>query len=78
MLYVAATRRLAEYCGQMGEPAAAGILRERSQKALALLNRPVADGGLWNGRFYQQVWRDGRDSPQVQEQGDDLFHGPAA
>ena len=67
MLYVAATRRLAEFCGEMGDRAAAETFHGRARRASALLNRSVADGGLWNGRFYQQVWRDGRDSPQVLE-----------
>jgi hypothetical protein len=65
MLYVAAIQRLADYCEALGDTAPALKLRERAQKAAARLQLPIAQGGLWNGRFYQQVWRDGRDSPQV-------------
>lgn len=65
MLYVAAIRRLAEYCSEIADPATAARLRGRALKASARLNRSIADGGLWNGRYYQQVWHDGRDSPQL-------------
>jgi hypothetical protein len=65
MLYVAAVGRLAAYCEAIGETASAARLRARADKAAALLHRPISEGGLWNGRYYQQVWRDGRASPQV-------------
>ncbi len=67
MLYIAATRRLADFSAELGEYDVANTLQQRSDRAREFLMRPVSQGGMWNGRFFQQVWRDGRQAPQVLE-----------
>jgi hypothetical protein len=67
MLYVAATEQLASYCKKLGHPEKATELGTLSKMAKDLLNRSVSRGGLWNGRYYQQVWKDGRNSTNLLE-----------
>lgn len=61
LMVVAARRHAAELAAWMAKPSAAAALRQSADRAMAWIDHPFAEGGLWNGRFYQQRWRDGRD-----------------
>jgi hypothetical protein len=50
--------RLAATTGAVGE---ADRLEALARRAEAACDRPFDEGGLWNGRCYQQRWADGRD-----------------
>lgn len=58
MLYVAALERLADFCREAGDLAAAEKYAGLSEAASTLLNKPVRRGGLYNGRHYEHVWRE--------------------
>ena len=50
--------RLAAVCGSVAD---ADRLETLARRAEAVCDQPFAQGGLWNGRCYQQRWNDGRD-----------------
>jgi len=57
MLYVAAMRRLGEFCRQTGDHAAGRYL-DLASRAEATLNRSTNSGGLFNDRYYEHLWDD--------------------
>lgn len=56
MLYVAAMQRLAEYCEHLGDTEGAERYIDLADRGQEMLNKPVADGGLFNGRYYEHIW----------------------
>lgn len=67
LLWIAALRHASEWAAVAGDPAAATEYKAKYEKALASANRPVESGGLWNGAYYVNVWRDGREEKHVLE-----------
>ena len=61
LLVVAARRQAANCARWLGHNKAAQSLSRSAEAAMAWIDKPFAEGGLWNGRFYQQRWSDGRD-----------------
>jgi hypothetical protein len=61
LITVAAYQQGAALAKLAGEAAACDTWTKMAKRAKQQIDRPFAEGGLWNGRFYQQRWRDGRD-----------------
>jgi uncharacterized protein (DUF608 family) len=59
LVYLGALKQMLFLSGEMNDPAALRKYREAYDKGQAFINRPVADGGLWNGSYYCQRWNDG-------------------
>lgn len=64
LLFLAALTRAVAWGHRLGMPEVDELDAARAA-ADARLNRPVAEGGLWNGRCYVQVWHDGREDAHV-------------
>lgn len=65
LLYLAALEETARLAAGLAMPQKAERWQELAQRGRELLDRPFAEGGLWNGRFYQQRWADGRDDGRL-------------
>ena len=63
MLYIAALERLALFLRETGDNESAERYERRLSRASALLNRSIDDGGLYNGHFYEHVWREAPPGP---------------
>ncbi|MBP3289633.1 MAG: hypothetical protein J6L75_01535 [Alistipes sp.] len=59
MLYLAALEQMEYFANLFDDKAAAARYAEAYAKGYAKLNRPTSEGGLWNGRYYCQIWKDG-------------------
>lgn len=59
MLYLAALEQMEHFANLFDDEAAAARYAEAYAKGYAKLNRPTSEGGLWNGRYYCQIWKDG-------------------
>ncbi|MCC5842995.1 MAG: hypothetical protein JJU05_01960 [Verrucomicrobia bacterium] len=64
LLYLAALTRALVWGRRLNMPELDELEAARAA-AEARLNRPVQEGGLWNGRCYVQVWHDGRGDDHV-------------
>lgn len=64
LLYLAALTRALVWGRKLQMPEVDELEAARAA-AEAHINRPVAEGGLWNGRCYVQVWHDGREDHHV-------------
>ena len=64
LLYLAALTRAVAWGRRMDMPEVDELEAARAA-AEARVNRPVAEGGLWNGHCYVQVWQDGRKDDHV-------------
>lgn len=58
MLFVAALRDSTELADMIGEKEAARDLKKKYKRAKAFLNNPADKGGMFNGRFFRQIWKD--------------------
>lgn len=58
MLYLAALEQMECFAEIFGDSAAAARYAEAYAKGYTKLNRPTSEGGLWNGRYYCQIWKD--------------------
>jgi glycogen debranching enzyme len=67
LLWIAALRAAAELAPIASDTQAADEYRRAAIKAEAFVNRPVEQGGLWNGRYYVEQWPDGPRSGLVLE-----------
>lgn len=69
LAYIAAMRRVAEMAGMMDDSEARARYAAAAEKAYRRINLPREQGGLWNGRYYCQLWEDGRiDDRLLQDQ----------
>lgn len=59
MLYLAALEQMECFADIFGDAEAAKLYAEAYAKGYAKLNRSTSEGGLWNGRYYCQIWKDG-------------------
>jgi len=59
-LYLASLDQMIKMAVEFGDEDAAGIYRAVYDKAWSKMNADVEDGGLWNGRFYAQIGKDGK------------------
>ena len=69
MVYTAAMRRMAEMARMLQDAESEARYQDAADRAYARLNLPRQQGGLWNGRYYCQLWNDGRtDDRLLQDQ----------
>ena len=59
MLYLAALEQMECFAEIFDDKAAAERYAAAYKKGYEKLNRPTTEGGLWNGEYYCQVWKDG-------------------
>ena len=59
LIYLAALKQMVFLCEEAADAAGAAKYRAAFRKGSDFINRTVEDGGLWNGRYYCQRWRDG-------------------
>ena len=67
LLYLAALNEMAFVARELGETEQAEAWDAAYAAADKQVNLPVAQGGLWNGWYYVNVWRDGRQDDAVLE-----------
>lgn len=60
MLYLAALDQMQKIADICNDNERSNHYREVYRKAYDLTNRTTAEGGLWNGNFYAQIWKDGK------------------
>lgn len=76
LIYMAALRNMKAMALECGDTAAADSYAAAYRKADEFINRPVEQGGLWNGRYYCQRWRDGSVNDRIlQDQTIGLLFG---
>ncbi len=69
LVYTAAMRRMAEMAWMLQDAEAEVCYSAAAEKAYRQINLPREQGGLWNGRYYCQLWNDGRtDDRLLQDQ----------
>lgn len=63
LLYIAALGEVRDIM-KLGKDNAATIaeIESRRTRAIQAINAPFANGGLWNGKFYSERWREGPES----------------
>lgn len=59
MLYLAALDQMVKMADICGDKERAGYYRVQYEKAYGQVNKSTDEGGLWNGRYYDQIWKDG-------------------
>jgi hypothetical protein len=67
LLYLAALREMALVARSIGQEAQARRWEGLYEAAHAQVNRPTDRGGLWNGQYYVNIWKDGRDDQTLLE-----------
>ena len=76
MVYLAAMNRMALLAEMEGDDTARELYAAAFDKGCRQLNRPVSEGGLWNGEYYCQRWDDGREDDHIlQDQTIGIFYG---
>ncbi|MDR1113167.1 MAG: glycoside hydrolase family 116 protein [Bacteroidales bacterium] len=65
MTYLAALDRMVQASYELGDWPAAEKYKTAFEKAYCFLNKPVEEGGLWNGHFYCQRWQNGEVTQQL-------------
>ena len=69
LVYTAAMRRMATMARMLDDPESQVRYQDAADRAYARINLPRKRGGLWNGRYYCQLWNDGRtDDRLLQDQ----------
>ena len=69
LVYTAAMRRMAAMAETLGDTEAQERYGKAAERASDRINLPREQGGLWNGRYYCQLWEDGRaDDRLLQDQ----------
>ncbi|MDR1022231.1 MAG: hypothetical protein LBL94_03010 [Prevotellaceae bacterium] len=59
MTYLASLNKMVEMADSLGDRGAIEKYSAAYKKGYDFLNRDTKDGGLWNGNFYCQIWKDG-------------------
>ncbi|MBQ0114839.1 MAG: hypothetical protein KBT10_03075 [Bacteroidales bacterium] len=59
MLYLAALDQMAKMADVVGDSERKQAYKQAYARAYDKTNRSTEDGGLWNGRYYAQIWKDG-------------------
>lgn len=59
LIYMAALKNMQAMALECGDSAAADNYAQAYAKAYEFINKPIEQGGLWNGEYYCQIWRDG-------------------
>jgi len=67
LLWLAVLKRAKYWARKLGDESAANDYKLMYEKGLVAANRSVDEGGLWNGAYYVNFWRDGRTDDRVLE-----------
>lgn len=59
LVYLAALKKMMYMGEECGDSVAIEKYEEAYRKGYDILNKPVEEGGMWNGRYYCQLWKDG-------------------
>ena len=59
LVYMAALKKMELMAEVCGDSTAADEYAGAYDRAFRRVNMDVKDGGLWNGEYYCQIWRDG-------------------
>ena len=59
LVYLAALKRMVTLAGTLGDTEASLKYSEAYKKGFESVNLPAGQGGLWNGEYYCQIWKDG-------------------
>lgn len=59
LIYMAALKNMVEMGEVCGDKKSVARYRRAYDRAFERVNRDVGAGGLWNGSYYCQIWRDG-------------------
>jgi hypothetical protein len=67
LLWAALLKHASKWAAVLGDADAARDYSRMYDKALDTINKPVGEGGLWNGSYYINVWNDRRKDDAVSE-----------
>ena len=59
LIYLAALKQMIYLGKECGDPAAVKRFEEAYTKGFETINKDTKNGGLWNGQYYCQLWKDG-------------------
>ena len=65
LVYAAAMRRMAAMARMLDDAEAEALYAAAADRACERINLPREQGGLWNGRYYCQIWEDGRQDDRL-------------
>lgn len=59
LVYLAALKKMMYMGKECGDSVAIEKYEEAYRKGYDIVNKPIEEGGMWNGRYYCQLWKDG-------------------
>lgn len=59
LVYLAALKKMMYMGEECGDSVAIEKYKDAYRKGYDILNKPVEEGGMWNGRYYCQLWKNG-------------------
>ena len=59
LVYLAALNKMMYMGEECGDSVAIEKYEEAYRKGYDIVNKPVEEGGMWNGRYYCQLWKNG-------------------
>lgn len=59
LVYLAALKEMMYMGEECGDSVAIEKYEEAYRKGYDIVNKPVEEGGMWNGRYYCQLWKNG-------------------
>ena len=59
LVYLAALKKMMYMGEECGDSVAIEKYEDAYRKGYDIVNKPVEEGGMWNGRYYCQLWKDG-------------------
>lgn len=59
LIYLASLKEMIYLAETLDDNIAADGFRCAYDKGFEFMNRPIENGGMWNGRYYCQIWKDG-------------------
>ena len=59
LVYLAALKKMMYMGEECGDSVAIEKYEDAYRKGYDILNKPVEEGGMWNGRYYCQLWKNG-------------------
>lgn len=59
LVYLAALKKMMYMGEECGDSVAIEKYEEAYRKGYDIVNKPIEEGGMWNGRYYCQLWKDG-------------------
>lgn len=67
LVYLAALKKMMYMGEECGDSVAIEKYEEAYRKGYDIVNKPIEEGGMWNGRYYCQLWKDGRVNDKLLE-----------